>query len=162
MSMNESENTPALAAALRAIADEDSHTGASPEVEARLLEDVRAIAAARRRRARVGMLAVAAALILALAVPAWRMWTRMPRPARVDEVTTAFMALPYGSVPASTVHVVRIAVPRAALASFGLMPLESVNRASADTILADLLVGDDGLARAVRFVRSATEQEQLP
>jgi hypothetical protein len=72
------------------------------------------------------------------------------------------MALPYGSVPASTVHMVRIAVPRAALASFGLMPLESVNRASTDTIVADVLVGDDGLARAVRFVRSPTEQEQTP
>jgi hypothetical protein len=160
--MDESENRPALAAALRAMADEEGQAGASPEVELRLLDEVRAIAAARRRRARIGMFAVAAGLILALAVPAWRTRNRMPPAARVEEVTTAFMALPYGSVPASTVHMVRIAVPRAALASFGLMPLESVNRASTDTIVADVLVGDDGLARAVRFVRSPTEQEQLP
>ena len=160
--MDESANTPPLAAALRVVADEERQMGASPEVEARLLNDVRAIAGARRRRARAAMLAVAAVLILALAVPAWRMRTRLPTAARVDEVTTAFMALPYGNLPASSVHMVRIAVPRAALASFGLMPLESVNRASTETIVADVLVGDDGLARAVRFVRSPTEQEQLP
>ena len=31
-----------------------------------------------------------------------------------------------------------------------------------DTVLADVLVGDDGLARAVRFVRPAADQEQMP
>ena len=162
MRMDQSENTPALAAALRAIADEDAKMGASPDVEARLLDDVRSIAAARRRRTRIAVSAIAAAVLLAVVVPAWRTRTRMPSAARIEEVTTAFLPLPYGSVPASTVHMVRIAVPRAALASFGLMPLESVNRASTDTVVADVLVGDDGLARAVRFVRSATEQEQLP
>jgi hypothetical protein len=160
--VEESENTPALAAALRAMADEDARIGASPDVEARLLDDVRAIAATRRRRARMGVLAIAAALLLALAVPSWRIRTRVPSGERIEEVTTSFMPLPYGSVPASTVHMVRIAVPRAALASFGLIPLDAVNRASTDTVVADVLVGDDGLARAVRFVRAATEQEQLP
>jgi len=166
--MAEADHTPALTAALRAIADEDAQLGASPEIEARLLADVRGIAAARRRRQRIAALAIAAALLLALAVPAWRTRTRPPTNfalsvnMRVEEVTTAFLPLPYGSVPASRVHVVRLAVPRAALASFGLMPRESVNRTSTETVVADVLVGEDGLARAVRFVRAATEQEQMP
>jgi hypothetical protein len=54
---------------------------------------------------------------------------------------------------------VRLAVPRTALAAFGLTPLESPDRVSTGTVLADVLVGDDGLARAVRFVRPATDQE---
>jgi hypothetical protein len=160
--MDESENTPALAAALRALADEDAQMGASPDVETRLLDDVRAIAVARRRRTQIVAVAIAAAIVLALVVPAWRTQTRMPSTAHVEEVATAFMPLPFGTVPASTVHIVRIVVPRAALGSFGLMPPESVNRPSTDTVVADVLVGDDGLARAVRFVRSPTEQEQLP
>ena len=74
------------------------------------------------------------------------------------EVTTEFLPLLYSSVPASHVQMVRLAVPRAALASFGLAPLEALDRASTGTVLADVLVGDDGLARAVRFVRPAADQ----
>jgi len=37
-----------------------------------------------------------------------------------------------------------------------------LDRTFTDTVLADVLVGDDGLARAVRFVRPAADQEQMP
>jgi hypothetical protein len=139
--VRESEDNASLAGALRAMAGEDARIGASPAVEA---------------------IAIAAVVLLALAVPGWRMLTRLPSAARVEEVTTDFLPLLYSSVPASHVQMVRLAVPRAALASFGLMPLESLDRASTDTVMADVLVGDDGLARAVRFVRPAADQEHMP
>src|SRR5258707_6953538 len=104
-------------------------------------DTLRSIAAARRRRTRLAMFAIAAAVLFALAVPGWRTPARRPVASRVEEVTTAFMPLPYSSVPAYNVQMVRLAVPRAALASFGLVPLESLDRASTDTVVADVLVG---------------------
>jgi hypothetical protein len=44
-------------------------------------------------------------------------------------------------------------VPRTALASFGLASPDMQSGSSSRTVLADVLVGEDGLARAVRFVR---------
>ena len=172
--MQEHERERSLEAAFRAVAEEDAGIGASPAVEARLLAEVRSIAAGRRRRTFAAALGIAAALLLVLAVPAWRMTgsdtvsdpvgvSRPPVPApNAREVTTEFLPLLYSSVPASHVQMVRLAVPRAALASFGLAPLEALDRASTGTVLADVLVGDDGLARAVRFVRPAADQEQRP
>ena len=84
------------------------------------------------------------------------------REARVAEVTTDFMPLAYSRVPSTNLQVVRLAVPRTALISFGLTPPEPLDGTFTDTVLADVLVGDDGLARAVRFVRPAAEQEQRP
>ena len=161
--MWEQERHRSLEAAFRAVAEEDAGIGASPAVEARLLAEVRSIAAARRRRTLAAALGIAAALLLVLSVPAWRMLSRPPAPApSAREVTTEFLPLLYSSVPASHVQMVRLAVPRAALASFGLAPLDALDRASTSTVLADVLVGDDGLARAVRFVRPAADQEQTP
>jgi hypothetical protein len=165
--MREQGREQSLDAAFRAMAEEDAGIGASPAVEARLLAEVRSIAAARRRRARVAALGIAAALLLAVAVPAWRMTgsDTVSDPVRVPsarEVTTEFLPLLYSGVPATHVQMVRLVVPRAALASFGLAPFEALDRASTSTVLADVLVGDDGLARAVRFVRPAADQEQMP
>ena len=159
----ESEDRQSLGAALRTIADDDARVGASPAVEARLFAEVRSIAAARRRRRVVAALAIAAALLVALAVSARRMFMSPPTAgAGAEEVTTEFLPLLYSNVPAAHVQMVRLAVPRAALGSFGLTPREASDRTSTDTVLADVLVGDDGLARAVRFVRPAADQEQMP
>ena len=70
---------------------------------------------------------------------------------------TAFMPLVYSALPYTNAHIVRLEVPRAALKHFGLAPAESpagASPVSRDTVLADVLVGEDGLARAVRFVRA--------
>ena len=50
-------------------------------------------------------------------------------------------------------QIVRLEVSRAALASFGLTPIDALDGSASGTALADVLVGADGLARAVRFVR---------
>jgi hypothetical protein len=63
-----------------------------------------------------------------------------------------FVAIPYTEPLLATdrIDVYRVQMPRATLASFGL-PLQP-NSLNA-TVTADLLVGSDGIARAVHFVR---------
>jgi hypothetical protein len=72
--------------------------------------------------------------------------------AKGTEETTAFIPLTYSGGAASDAGsmVVRVEVPRATLLSLGLpLNLERGN----SHVKADLLVGDDGITRAIRFVR---------
>jgi hypothetical protein len=77
---------------------------------------------------------------------------RPTQAADAQEVATEFIPLvqagPY--TQAEEGHLVRIELPRSALASFGL----PVNAETAgDRVKADVLMGQDGVARAIRFVR---------
>lgn len=162
MTVKKSDGRWSLDTALRALAQDEPQLGASAGIEARLLVEVRNMAVARRRRMAIVVCAATAVVLFALWIGSQRFLPSQSRDARAAEVTTEFMPLAYSSVPSTNVQVVRLAVPRAALISFGLTPPEPLERASADTVLADVLVGDDGLARAVRFVRPAADQEQMP
>jgi hypothetical protein len=69
-----------------------------------------------------------------------------------SEYATDFFPLSYGGdqKPMESGEVIRVQMPRSALIAFGL----PVNVERADVpVKADLLVGEDGLARAIRFVR---------
>ncbi|HEX8459024.1 MAG TPA: hypothetical protein VF656_17155 [Pyrinomonadaceae bacterium] len=69
------------------------------------------------------------------------------------ESVTEFIPLVAGAPeaqPLESGQVVRVKLPRAALASLGL-PLNAER--SNETVKADVLLGNDGLARAIRFVR---------
>jgi hypothetical protein len=156
-----------LTDALRAVARSDNHMGSSASVEARLLQEVRSIAWARRQRAYVTIAPLAAALILIVAMLIWRSLGRPaiePSVARsstqIDRIATAFLPLIYSNVPAGNVHSVLLDVPESALVSFGLLAIDSMSRAPAPMVQAEVLVGEDGLARAVRFVRPVARQEQ--
>jgi hypothetical protein len=72
--------------------------------------------------------------------------------AAAQEVATEFIPLMQGAQYASAEegHLVRVELPRAALASFGL-PVNA--EATAGRVKADVLLGEDGIARAIRFVR---------
>ena len=173
--MNTPDSCEAVSEGLRAVAEDDEQLGASNAVGLRLLAEVQAIADARRRRTMVLSLASAAALATALAVPAWRTLQSRPDPTVADgpvvtrELVTEFFPLRYSNVPARGGYVVRMQVPRTALASFGATPPAGIS--NDPNILADVVVGDDGLARAVRFVQvihgnpaeaGLHEQEQTP
>jgi hypothetical protein len=69
-----------------------------------------------------------------------------------SENLTDFLLLRYGDdhAPMESGEVIRVQVPRSALITLGL-PVD-VEHAD-DPVLADLLIGEDGLARAIRFVR---------
>jgi hypothetical protein len=172
--MKEQDAHSLLKAGLRAVAADDEQLGASNAVGLRLLAEVQAIADARRTRVVVISLA-AAALLAVLAVPAWRTLQSRPAPAVADgpvvtrELVTEFFPLRYSNVPTRGGYVVRMQVPRTALASFGATAPAGVS--NDPNILADVVVGDDGLARAVRFVQvidgnpaeaGLHEQEQTP
>jgi hypothetical protein len=68
------------------------------------------------------------------------------------EVTSDFLPLNYSSnlPPVERGQLIRVEMPRSALLKFGL-PM-NVERANVP-VKADLLVGEDGLALAIRFVR---------
>ena len=165
---NEGESHGTLSDGLRAVAEDDDQLGASNAVGLRLLAEVQAIADARRRRTMGLSLAAAAVLVTALAVPVWRTLQSRPDPAVADgpvvtrELVTEFFPLRYSNVPARGGYVVRMQVPRTALASFGATAPAGVS--NDPNILADVVVGDDGLARAVRFVQVIhdDQEEQTP
>lgn len=71
---------------------------------------------------------------------------------QTKEVTTDFVALGYGSALdlQDGGQLVRVELPRSALVRFGL-PM-NMDRAD-ERVKADVLVGADGLARAIRFVK---------
>lgn len=80
---------------------------------------------------------------------------RPARPARVvsprAEPEADFVPLPFAAplFPRERAQVLRVNMPRAALAGFGL----PVNPEQAlDSVRADLIVGEDNVARAIRFV----------
>ena len=157
----------ALARALRAVAEDDRALSASAGIEARLLAEALGITRARRRRAYAAAGAFAL-LVAAVAIPVWR--TAADRPPAPDaagstesaraagvEDTTEFFPLMYSTVPITDARTVRLELPQSALTSFGLDADDP-----AGTVLADVVVGQDGLARAVRFVRPAVPTTKEP
>lgn len=77
-------------------------------------------------------------------------------PGTSNEVTTDYIPLTYASnaTAIESGHVVRMMVSRSTLISMGL-PM-NVER-DREMVKADVVVGDDGLARAIRFVYSKTQ-----
>ena len=77
--------------------------------------------------------------------------TSAPQVSQPKEIATDFIPLTYGDPNVgSDAQMVRIELPRSAMASFGL----PVNMDRADQrVKADVLLGSDGLARAIRFVQ---------
>ncbi len=71
---------------------------------------------------------------------------------RTGEIATDFLPLTYTADSTAQVsgHLVRITVPRSALVAMGL-PMNA-ERAS-ERVRADVFIGDDGLARAIRFIQ---------
>ena len=174
--MSTPDSHDALEAGLRAVAEDDERHGTSNAVGLRLLAEVQAIGAARRRRATMLALTAAAAVLVAMAVPVWRALSSdverrsADAPVVTRELVTEFFPLTYSNVPARGGYVVRMQVPRSALASFDAAAF--VSDSAAQNVLADVVIGNDGLARAVRFVRVISdrgpalaghhEQEQTP
>lgn len=148
---------------LRALAADEEASGAADGVRVTLLEEVARI---RRRRRLTAARSVLLACVLIFVVAMFQtrhiVPTADPAKYRADvgganaspeqELVTAFFPLVFGDVPAGSGRLVRIEVPEETVARFGVqIPPTSAGRTP--TVLADVLVGDDGLARAVRFVR---------
>jgi hypothetical protein len=163
---------PDTLAALRALRDSDRALEARPEIEARL------VAAFRRRRQRrqfaiwIGFAAAAAVVIMAI-------FSTTPQPARVEqkveqtapaeppftkpvakpvrisptpprEIVTEFFPLMDAPPPLDHGALMRVRLPASAMRSVGLPVRE--DRLS-EPVQADVLVSEDGLATAIRFVK---------
>lgn len=178
MTRNEQE----LTTALRALA-ESSAGEAPPELEARLTAAFRRESQKRKLFRWIPVIAAtaAAAAVLttlvrvpsapppptaityqiappeitvatAVAAPPRRRAIKRPRPAPLNEIATAFFTLPEARdlPPAEAATVVRVQLPRSTMRLVGL----PVNEERADErIRADMVLGQDGIARAIRFVQ---------
>ncbi len=148
---------------------EDSGKQAPPCVGKMLMETLREQKLASQRRRRIWVLrgvsaAVAAMLLIGSGILLRRSWEtpamRGHAAVSVDteaagaaetgeEVVTDFIPLDDGPAPTGATSVVRVQLPREALTAFGLPVNEDRTE---DLVQADLLLDEDGLTRAVRFV----------
>lgn len=119
-------------------------------------------------RVKWGWALAAAAVVAGVAIPMWPAGERSRTSSTVSghgvtvgtsaDVETEVFPLKYSNVPVTNGQTIRLELPQAALASFGLEADDT-----SGTVLADVIVGQDGLARAVRFVRlaaSVTKERQ--
>jgi hypothetical protein len=163
-----------IVAALRALAEEDAELEAPLRVEDRVRKAFRRKHVARKwRNGLTWSLALAAAVIVVVFIGmrdkqhsppprAKEVATRPPQLAVVDHISDPQpVEIPPASVPARQVRriapksdpqpreVVTVTVPASTMRKVGLPVNE--NRL-ADRVYADVLVGNEGLARAIRFV----------
>jgi hypothetical protein len=147
-----------VARALAALAAADAGREAPPELEARLRARWQAQhpsrpSAPRRWPGPLVVAGLAAALIVAAAVTLLQ--PARPRPAGIQRAArpeAEFAPLVYGEPldGADALHLTRVRVQRSALASFGLYSAQGED--DGPPVEAEVLVGQDGVARGIRFV----------
>lgn len=172
MSNNERPTLANLELALRALADEDRQRSAPPRVEHAVMDSWDAgqlgVRDRRRRHERVPRIlagsAAAAVLLLAFAVfhpgpPAVSPRATVPSaaPSALSEIGRAAPApvvlVSDPLLDTASASVVRIRVPRSALATLGI-PLVEPDGAGAVEL--EMLVGEDGVARTIQQVVPAS------
>jgi hypothetical protein len=172
----------ALDFALRNLMQHNAGREAAPRVEAAVLREFRAskVAGSKRRvHGQLAALCAAAAILLALGLGVHhrlvsRPGTSTSQSAKVeptaatdtaamaqdpsaseqDDYASEFVPVPYADDPGALEGgaIVRVTLPRSALASFGLPITESDGT---DRVFADLLVSEDGTPQAIRLVADA-------
>ncbi len=165
--------------ALRALSEQDASREASPEVEARLRVQFQSRGRRRAwRRTAVWATAAAAAMVVffvvtnrkppapapvrgvvtqavvvqpeaALAVPVKTARRVRKSATRPQEVVTDFFPLMDPAPPFERGQLLRVELPASAMQMVGLPVRED---RLADSVQADVLVGEEGLPRAIRFV----------
>jgi hypothetical protein len=142
----------ALTAALRALAETERHREAPAHVEAALLKAFHRRhslqpCAATTGRWRAWGVAAAAALVFAAVM----LSRSQPVVVHQREVASEFIPLPNGlaSLPMESGHLMRVRMPRSALVWAGL-PVNGERMT--ESIQADVIFGEDGVPRAIRFV----------
>jgi len=98
-----------------------------------------------------GVAAAAATILLAVLV--LRPTPEPPQPAEVAsrEIATDYIPIGYGTplAPNEFAQIIRVSVPRSDMARFGL-PIQFDT--GPERVTADVVLGEDGVARAIRFV----------
>jgi hypothetical protein len=178
------ERRAELSAGLRTLADDWRQVGAPERVEAGLRAAYRLHYGGRRAATRsrwtpvlVWASAAAATITMALALmhPArhasgipgqsmspHRTVTPTPEMAAADDsldFENDFVPVPNAAriEPNEDVNLVRVAVPRSTMMSMGI-PVNAEN--ASETVLADVVLGADGMARAIRVVEGSSLEEE--
>ena len=161
-----------LAGGLRALADSSRDMNASPGIEAAVLAEM-----GRRKLAPAGvatpaptgsilnattlwgpafagprrLLPLAAALVLAVGGALWTV--RSVNPLETTVSPAGFLALPEAGVlpEMESATIVRVSLPVSALPAYGI----AISDLKTDSVEAELLVAQDGQARAIRFVNDS-------
>ena len=147
----------ALNAGLKALARATRDASAGPAVEAAVLAQMQR----RPKPARAGRrwLPVAAALILASASG---VWLTRKADAPVSTIQPAgFVEIPGTAYlpPMESGAIIRVALPVTELPSYGIQIVPDI---LTNAVEADLLVGQDGLARAIRLVNDSHISRSTP
>ena len=133
-------------AALKGLSDSLRSRQAPPRLERALLHQFRA----QRHRPRGWwrpLLAAAAVASLAAVILNYGSSPKQELAHQAEELATDYMPIGFAPLaPGEFTQVIRISVPGSELHRFGLPTLE------AGSVQADVLLGEDGIARAVRFV----------
>jgi len=137
---------------LRALAEADATEEAPPEIELRLRREFRS---RKRRRmwTRLAWGASAAAAVLLVVVATWhyrQTAPALPQAEAVHEVVTDFYPLVNPAPPFERGRLLRVELPASAMRMVGL-PVHAEHLS--DPVQADVLVGEEGLPRAIRFVK---------
>lgn len=142
-----------LNSAMRRLAEECALQQLPPQLETALLAEFER----DRRRKRISWIAGGAAAAFILALVSWHdpllLKRSAPQPVSSDDQT--FVPIPYVAPPApyERIEVVRMEIPVAALIAAGLF----VRTADlGGRVEADVMVGQDGRARAVRLVPNSS------
>jgi hypothetical protein len=154
--MNTPDDTRRLNDVLLAMAADDAGLGSSAEVEHRLRAEVRGLAR-DRHRSRMTFTALAAGLTLMLAAPLALLLRQpasdaTPRPSGPTRTEQPFLATPYAGSFTGEGQIVRLEVPATTLRAFGVTAPVARDQREDARVLADVLIGEDGVARAIRFV----------
>jgi hypothetical protein len=146
--MNENEDVRDCLRALAQALPRD----AGPSVERTLLVRFRERRDNKRRWAYVAGMAASVAILAGLYVAMWhsRSTIQSGSPSEADQ-TPGFITLPYAQsgVPLEQPVIVRVSLP---VSELGMMGVPFSPTSTKERVRVDLLVGQDGVARAVRLV----------
>jgi hypothetical protein len=151
--MNEHQQRE-LAAGLKALAESTRAAAASPHVEQVVLAAARPSASRRKPQPWAKLLPLAAGLVLMTGAALWT--ARMVPPAPPSPIEPAgFVALPEaaGLPQIESANIVRVSLPVAALPAYGV----AVTDLKTESVEAELLVAQDGQARAIRLVTDSSD-----
>jgi hypothetical protein len=146
-----------LTSAMRRLAEESALQQLPPQVEAALLAEFEREWRRKRRLPVIIAGAIAASILtfMTLEHPPFARHAVPVTPAPVEQSEAPFVPIPYLAPPApyERIEVVRMEIPVAALIAVGL----AVRTADAGArVEADVMVGQDGRARAVRLVPNSS------
>lgn len=161
--MNEQQQRT-LADGLRALAERTRTASASPHVERAVREEMARAHTARPKRdaTPVRFVAIAAGLLLAVSLAAWSVRSNVPVVGGAQVMTpSGFIDLPnVGALPEiESASIVRVSLAPSALPQYGMSVVSGITGASVE---AELLVAQDGQARAIRLVMNSDTQRSRP